>query len=211
MASSESPVSPGWIWVPISRRSSEQSKNWSDFWRRHRPNNNRQFDVWLHWIIDINHSLADTGAQNCFTPNIWRRAAQRFTLAVSFVSDAGKFDEALEMACYFETSSMFSRNLHVTKNSHSFAGSQTLLASESEFYSTGNLNSTETVGDARRLGLVWLMMKYKNKTVVKATGFNLERNHICLRTISFRRGNNESGFRIAATSFHGSLAKKRII
>ena len=39
----------------------------------------------------------------------------------------------------------------MTKNSHLFAGSQTLLASENEFNSTGNLNSTETVGDARRL------------------------------------------------------------
>ena len=39
----------------------------------------------------------------------------------------------------------------MTKNSHLFAGSQTLLASEREFSSTGNLNSTETVGDARRL------------------------------------------------------------
>ena len=70
---------------------------------------------------------------------------------VSFVWDAGKFDEALKMVCYFEHSSVFSRNLHVTKNSHSFAGSQTLLASESKFNSTGNFNSTETVGDARRL------------------------------------------------------------
>ena len=50
---------------------------------------------------------------------------------------------------------MFSRSLHVTKNSHSFAGSQTLLASENEFNSTGNLNSTETVGDARRLPVSW--------------------------------------------------------
>ena len=70
---------------------------------------------------------------------------------VSFVWDAGKFDEALKMACYFEHSSVFSRSLHVTKNSHLFAGSQTLLASENEFNSTGNLNSTETAGDAGRL------------------------------------------------------------
>ena len=39
----------------------------------------------------------------------------------------------------------------MTKNRLSFAGSQTLLASENEFNSTGNFNSAETVGDARRL------------------------------------------------------------
>ena len=42
-------------------------------------------------------------------------------------------------------SSVFLRNLHVTKHWLSFAGSQTLLASENEFNSTGNFNSTETV------------------------------------------------------------------
>ena len=50
-----------------------------------------------------------------------------------------------------ESSSVFLRNLQVTKNRLSFAGSQTLLASENGFNSTGNFNSTETVGDARRL------------------------------------------------------------
>ena len=39
----------------------------------------------------------------------------------------------------------------MTKNRLSFAGSQTLLASENEFNSTGHFNSAETVGDARRL------------------------------------------------------------
>ena len=39
----------------------------------------------------------------------------------------------------------------MTKNRLSFAASQTLLASENEFTSTGNFNSAETVGDARRL------------------------------------------------------------
>ena len=39
----------------------------------------------------------------------------------------------------------------MTKNRLSFAGSQTPLASENEFNSTGNFNSAETVGDARRL------------------------------------------------------------
>ena len=46
---------------------------------------------------------------------------------------------------------MFLRNLHVTKNRLSFAGSQTLLASENEFNSTGSFNFTGTVGDERRL------------------------------------------------------------
>ena len=41
----------------------------------------------------------------------------------------------------------------MTKNMPSFACLQTLLASENEFNSTGNFNSTETVGDARRLNL----------------------------------------------------------
>ena len=41
----------------------------------------------------------------------------------------------------------------MTQNRLSFAGSQTLLASENEFSSTGNFNSTDTVGDARRLNL----------------------------------------------------------
>ena len=39
----------------------------------------------------------------------------------------------------------------MTKNRLPFAGSQNLLASKNEFNSTGNFNSTETVGDARRL------------------------------------------------------------
>ena len=39
----------------------------------------------------------------------------------------------------------------MTKNRLSVAGSQTLLASENEFNSTGNFNSAATVGDARRL------------------------------------------------------------
>ena len=39
----------------------------------------------------------------------------------------------------------------MAKNRLSFAGSQTLLASENEFNSRGNFNSAETVGDARRL------------------------------------------------------------
>ena len=38
----------------------------------------------------------------------------------------------------------------MTKYRLSFAGSQTLLASKSEFNSRGNFNSTETVGDALR-------------------------------------------------------------
>ena len=50
-----------------------------------------------------------------------------------------------------ENSCVFLRNLHVTKNRLSFAGLQTLLASKNEFNSTGKFNSTETVGDARRL------------------------------------------------------------
>ena len=50
-----------------------------------------------------------------------------------------------------ENSSVFLRNQRVTQTRLSFAGSQTLLASENEFSSTGNFNSTETVGDARRL------------------------------------------------------------
>ena len=41
----------------------------------------------------------------------------------------------------------------MTKNRLSFAGSQTLLASENEFNSTGSFNSTGTVGDERRLVL----------------------------------------------------------
>ena len=44
----------------------------------------------------------------------------------------------------------------MTQNRLSVAGSQTLLASENEFNSTGNFNSTETVEDARRLpNLSW--------------------------------------------------------
>ena len=39
-------------------------------------------------------------------------------------------------------------------NRLSFAGSQTLLASENEFNSTGKFNSMETVGDARRLNYI---------------------------------------------------------
>ena len=39
----------------------------------------------------------------------------------------------------------------MTKNRLSFANSQTLLASENEFNSTENVNTKETVGDARRL------------------------------------------------------------
>ena len=39
----------------------------------------------------------------------------------------------------------------MTQNRLSLAGSQTLLASENEFNSTGGFNSTEIVGDARRL------------------------------------------------------------
>ena len=50
-----------------------------------------------------------------------------------------------------ENSSAFLRNQHVTQNRLSFAGSQTLQGSENEFSSTGNFNSTETVGDTRRL------------------------------------------------------------
>ena len=45
-----------------------------------------------------------------------------------------------------ENSSVFLLNLHVTKNRISFAGSQTLMASENELNSTGKFNSTETVG-----------------------------------------------------------------
>ena len=41
----------------------------------------------------------------------------------------------------------------MTQNRLSFAGLQTLLASENEFNSTGRINSTGTVGDARRLSL----------------------------------------------------------
>ena len=55
-----------------------------------------------------------------------------------------------------ENSSVFLRNLHVTRNRLSFAGSQTLLASENEFNSTGNFNSAETVVDARRLSRKWM-------------------------------------------------------
>ena len=51
-----------------------------------------------------------------------------------------------------ENSSVFLRNQRLTQNS-SFAGSQTLLASENEFSSTGNFISTETVGGARRPSL----------------------------------------------------------
>ena len=51
-----------------------------------------------------------------------------------------------------EESSVFLRNQHVTQNRLSFAGSQTLLASENKFNSTGSFNSKGTVGDARRLG-----------------------------------------------------------
>ena len=43
----------------------------------------------------------------------------------------------------------------MTKNRLSFAGSQTLLASDNEFNSTGNFNSTETVEGARRLTNVY--------------------------------------------------------
>ena len=39
----------------------------------------------------------------------------------------------------------------MTKKRLSFVGSQTLLASENESKSTGDFNSTETVGNARRL------------------------------------------------------------
>ena len=39
----------------------------------------------------------------------------------------------------------------MTQNRLSFAGSQTLLASENEFNSTGSFNSKGTVGDARTL------------------------------------------------------------
>ena len=52
-------------------------------------------------------------------------------------------------------SPVFLQNQHVTQNRLSFAGSQTLLASENEFNSTGNFNSTETVGDACRLPRNW--------------------------------------------------------
>ena len=75
-----------------------------------------------------------------------------------------------------EESSVFLRNQHVTQNRLSLAGSQTLLASENEFSSTGNCNSTETVGDACRLRLagngiksMWViskteMLNYQSKT-----------------------------------------------
>ena len=39
----------------------------------------------------------------------------------------------------------------MTKNGLSFAGSQTLLASENEVNSTGNFNATETLEDPCRL------------------------------------------------------------
>ena len=45
----------------------------------------------------------------------------------------------------------------MTKNRPSLAGSQTLLESENEFNSTGNLNSIETVGDACKL--IFLALK----------------------------------------------------
>ena len=45
----------------------------------------------------------------------------------------------------------------MTQNRLSFAGSQTLLASENEF------NSTKTVGDARRLGKKYLAIKGKSR------------------------------------------------
>ena len=41
----------------------------------------------------------------------------------------------------------------MTKKRLSFAGTQTLLASENEFNSRGNFNSAETVEDARRLNM----------------------------------------------------------
>ena len=56
--------------------------------------------------------------------------------------------------CLLTNSVVLLRNLHATKNRLSFAGSQTLLASENEFISTGNFITRETVGDARRLRYV---------------------------------------------------------
>ena len=63
---------------------------------------------------------------------------------------------------------MFWQNLQETKNGLSFAGLQTLLASENEFNSTGNFNSTETVGDAPRL-CEWPsgLYSFRNVTEVK--------------------------------------------
>ena len=55
----------------------------------------------------------------------------------------------------------------MTKNSLSFAGSQILLASEYEFNSTGNFNSTETVGDVRMLGFAPILIIAVSKVYFK--------------------------------------------
>ena len=60
-----------------------------------------------------------------------------------------ELSKTIDYLLTYENRSVFLRNQHVTENKLSFAGSQTLLASENEFNSTGNFNSTETVGDAR--------------------------------------------------------------
>ena len=66
----------------------------------------------------------------------------------------------------------------MTKNRLSFAGSQTLLASENEFNSRGKFNSAETVGDARRLKRLKIgVIKSKNLKKCK----NLDRKYLPLK------------------------------
>ena len=71
--------------------------------------------------------------------------------AILLSDEATLLRKVIDWSLTNENSSVFLPSLHVTKNRLSFAGSQTLLASESEFNSRGNFNSKETVRDTRRL------------------------------------------------------------
>ena len=63
-------------------RSREKTAFWCKFWRRQAQFNNGALNIWLCQTIDIIHSLAHTGTQNCFDPKyFWCRTAQRFTSA----------------------------------------------------------------------------------------------------------------------------------
>ena len=73
----------------------------------------------------------------------------KFPAELNLFSDASRVCEPANESLL----ELFLRNLHVTKNKLSFAGSQTLLTSENKFSSTGSLNFTETVGAACRLKL----------------------------------------------------------
>ena len=57
--------------------------------------------------------------------------------------DSTQIAATIDFSLTNQKGSVVSRNLHVTENTLSFAGSQTLLASENEFNSTTNFSPTE--------------------------------------------------------------------